>query len=112
MKPNKALKKIKQLCTRFKTLLKSPLDIKSATKSENVQKIGLYSVAYKFIGGKTERFLPIFKDLDLNLQKSGLKVSFKAYVSLTVFTALLFSLTAMVMIPSILFLIVATTITG
>ncbi|MGC9094414.1 MAG: type II secretion system F family protein [Candidatus Bathyarchaeia archaeon] len=103
MKVHEALEKIKQFFIRLKTLLKGPLDRKSAVKSENVQKTELYSVAYKFIGEKTGRILPLFRDLDLNLQKSGLKVSFKAYVSLTVFTALLLSLTAMTIIPSMLF---------
>lgn len=63
----------------------------------------MFSTAYKIFGEKTERFLPLFRDLDATIQKSGLKVSFKAYVSLTVFTALLFSLTVFAVAPSILF---------
>jgi flagellar protein FlaJ len=102
MKTNKALEKLKQLYARFRTLLKNPLGEKAEGKLEKTQRIELYSVAYKFIGEKTERVLPLFKDLDLNLQKSGLRVSFKAYVSLTVFTTFLLSLTVIAIIPSIL----------
>jgi flagellar protein FlaJ len=45
--------------------------------------------AYRVLGEKTARFLPLFKDVDVNLRKSGMKINFKAYVSLTVFTTLL-----------------------
>jgi len=45
--------------------------------------------AYRVIGQKTARFLPLFKDVDVNLRKSGMKINFKAYVSLTVFTTIL-----------------------
>jgi flagellar protein FlaJ len=104
MKANKVLESLKQLYTRLRALLRNPWSEKAEGKLEKTQRIELYSVAYKFIGDKTERVLPLFKDLDLNLQKSGLRVSFKAYVSLIVFTAFLLSLTALAIIPSILFL--------
>jgi flagellar protein FlaJ len=42
------------------------------------------SLAYKLMGDKSIRVMPLFKDLDTTLQKSGLKVNFKAYVSLTI----------------------------
>jgi hypothetical protein len=37
--------------------------------------------AYQLVGRRTNRFLSLFKDLDVNLKKSGMKVNFKAYVS-------------------------------
>lgn len=46
--------------------------------------------AYRVIGEKTARFLPLFKDVDVNLRKSGIKINFKAYVSLAILTTLLF----------------------
>jgi len=103
MKTSKVLEKTKQLFTRFKMSLKSPVGVKTSVECGKAQKVDFYSLAYKFIGEKTERFLPLFKDLDLNLQKSGLRVSFKAYVSLTVFTAILLLITALAIIPSMLF---------
>ncbi|MCW4045108.1 MAG: type II secretion system F family protein [Candidatus Bathyarchaeota archaeon] len=41
------------------------------------------ATAYRVMGSKSHGFLPLFKDLDQTLQKSGLKANFKAYVSLT-----------------------------
>ncbi|MCW4008748.1 MAG: type II secretion system F family protein [Candidatus Bathyarchaeota archaeon] len=46
------------------------------------------SAAYHLIGDKAERFLPLFKDLDKTLQKTGLKINFKAYVSLAILSSL------------------------
>jgi flagellar protein FlaJ len=58
-----------------------------------------YLIAYQLIGEKTERILPLFEDLDQKLQKSGLKINFKAYVSLTVFASLLISFITFAIIP-------------
>jgi flagellar protein FlaJ len=44
------------------------------------------------LGDKTARFLPLFKDLDQSLLRSGLRTNFKAYVSLTVLASLLVTL--------------------
>jgi len=51
--------------------------------------------AYRIIGEKTARFLPLFKGVDVNLRRSGMKINFKAYVSLAILTTLLFSLTTL-----------------
>ena len=48
--------------------------------------------AYKLLGDKNAKFLPLFRDLDQSLMKSGLKVNFKAYVSLTVVASFLIAL--------------------
>ena len=64
----------------------------------------LESTAYRLIGEKTERFVPLFKDLDGNLQMSGLKANFKAYVSLTIFFAILASTIVFAVLPCLLFL--------
>lgn len=58
-----------------------------------------HSIAYQLIGEKTEHILPLFEDLDQKLQKSGLKINFKAYVSLTVFASLLISFITFAIIP-------------
>lgn len=102
MNTSNIVEKIKRVRTRFKAFFKGRISESSAAEPNKPQKLEFYSIAYKFIGGKTERVLPLFKDLDLNLQKSGLRVSFKAYVSLTVFTAILLLVAALAVIPSML----------
>jgi len=58
--------------------------------------------AYQVVGGMTTRFLPLFKDLDVNLRKSGIKVHFKAYVSTVILTALLLSISVLILVPVLL----------
>lgn len=71
-------------------------------KSKNVFD-NLESIAYRLIGEKAERCVPLFKDLDENLQKSGLKLNFKAYVNLTIFCTILVSLVTVTVLPCLLF---------
>jgi len=61
--------------------------------------------AYQVIGGKATRFLPLFKDLDVNLRKSGVKIHFKAYVSTVILTALLLSVSVLTLVPLLLIFI-------
>jgi len=61
--------------------------------------------AYRLLGEKTVKLLPLFKDLDANLQKSAIKVSFKGYVSLAIFTTLLASVSVVVIFPLIVLLL-------
>jgi flagellar protein FlaJ len=63
------------------------------------------SLAYGLIGDKTTRILPLFRDLDTSLQKSELKVNFKAYVSLTVFAAAVMSAAVLALVPCLLFFV-------
>jgi flagellar protein FlaJ len=63
------------------------------------------SMAYQLMGDKTARFMPLFKDLDQTLQKSGLKVNFKAYVSLTILASLLITLPVAVVLSVLLFFV-------
>jgi flagellar protein FlaJ len=60
------------------------------------------SVAYQVMGDKSARFMPLFKDLDQTLQKSGLKINFKAYVSLTILSSLLITASVAVVLPALL----------
>jgi flagellar protein FlaJ len=109
MKNNKALEKTKMLLDRFKALAKENFKKISGFKSEKSQEAFRpdfkkpHLLAYRLIGEKTEHALPLFKDLDSNLQRSGLKVTFKAYVSLTLFATILISLAALASVPSLLF---------
>ena len=58
--------------------------------------------AFGLIGEKTARFFPIFKDLDANLRRSGMKTSFRGYVSLAILTSLLASISFLILIPVVL----------
>jgi len=62
-------------------------------------------LAYRLLGQRTVRLLPLFKDVDANLRKSGLKVSFKGYISLAILTALLASVSVCVIVPLVSLLI-------
>jgi len=68
---------------------KAPPAEKPKPKTETPQKkdaqTGLekpLATAYRVMGGQSRSYLPLFKDLDQALLKSGLKANFKAYVSL------------------------------
>jgi len=61
--------------------------------------------AYQLLGGKVARFLPLFKDMNVNLQRSGMKVNFKAYVSMIILTALLVSTLTIILVPTLLIFI-------
>lgn len=60
------------------------------------------SAAYQLIGDKAELFMPLFKDLDQTLQKAGLKINFKAYVSLTVLASISIAFAVAAALPILL----------
>jgi flagellar protein FlaJ len=78
---------------------------KSPTEEPKMDLEKPLSMAYQLMGDKTARFMPLFKDLDQNLQKSGLKANFKAYVSLTILTSVLTTLSVAVAVPIVLFFV-------
>lgn len=59
-------------------------------------------LAHRIVGSKTNRILPLFQDLDLILQRSGLKIGFRVYVSLTILSTILISFVTLVLVPSLL----------
>lgn len=59
--------------------------------------------AYGLIGQKTGKFMPLFEGLDRNIAKSGLKITFKAYISLTLFGSLLIVLPVTIILPLVMF---------
>jgi len=61
--------------------------------------------AYNLLGSKTVRLLPLFKDLDENLEKSNIKINFKAYVSLAILSSLMTSVSILILAPIILYLL-------
>lgn len=60
--------------------------------------------AYQLVGEKTAPILPLFKGLDVNLERAELKVSFRAYVSLAILASLLVSFFILVFVPLVLML--------
>ncbi len=61
------------------------------------------ALAYQLIGNRTAPFVALFRGLDHSLQKSGIKITFKAYVSLTMFTALVSAVSTLIVIPCLAF---------
>ncbi|NWF87176.1 type II secretion system F family protein [Candidatus Bathyarchaeota archaeon] len=107
MTSNKAIEKVKLLYKRiiayFRNLSKKFLHLKPEIRQKNELVFkSPHSIAYQLIGERTERILPFFRDLDANLQRAGLKVSFKAYVSLTLFATMLISFITVALISSLL----------
>jgi flagellar protein FlaJ len=97
--------KLKAFTKRLKTKLQKPTANISKPKSSSLPqetKMGLekpLSMAYQVMGNKTTRFTPLFQDLEETLQKSGLRINFKAYVSLTVLASLLVTSVIAVVAP-------------
>jgi len=58
-------------------------------------------IAYRVLGEQITRLLPLFRDVDLNLQRAGLRISFRGYVSLAVLATLLASVSTLVIITFI-----------
>lgn len=105
----KAYESIKRLWNRFKAMCRlSTATSAQKTELSAKEKFTLrepHFIAYQLIGGKTERILPLFRDLDSSLQSAGLKISFKAYVSLTVLTAMLISVVVLIFVPCLFILL-------
>jgi archaeal flagellar protein FlaJ len=56
-----------------------------------------WTTAYSLLGKKVERFLPEFEDLHINLRRSGVPISFKAYVAFMFFISIIAFLAALVL---------------
>ena len=61
-----------------------------------------FSIAYRLVGGRIGFALPLFEDLNVYLQRAGIKTNFRAYVSLTVFSTVLTALAVFICIPCVL----------
>ncbi len=91
----------KQICTRISKL--SSL-FKNQTQN-NQQKLKRQLFAYRLIGKRTNHFLPLFKDLDSSLHKSGMKTSVKPYVSLTLLVSMIVTVSTLLLAPPILYFV-------
>jgi len=98
-----SLNKVFQRLERGLNTLLSPLMTHLSQESQTVSKGSNKPqvLAYRLLGEKITRFLPLFKDVDTNLQKSGLRISFIGYVSLAVLATLLASVSTLVLVTVI-----------
>jgi len=64
----------------------------------------LYHFAYNLLGKRLERVFPLFKGLKPALQQSGLRATFKAYVSLIWFSFILSTIAAFVVLIALIIL--------
>ena len=99
-------KKAHESIKKMKSFL-SQIPKRRTNRTNNVQEehSSPWLFAFRFLGERTAMFLPLFKDADVNLQKSGMKVSFKAYVSLAVLITAILSVAALLLIPLVLFFV-------
>ena len=98
---------MKRLATKLQRSSASFSESKSALPTQET-KADLekpLSVAYQVMGDKTTRFMPLFRDLDQTLQQSGLRINFKAYVSLTILASLLITAAVAAAVPVALFFV-------
>ena len=90
----------KQLANK---LQKHPAEVPEKAAGESTTELEKpLAVAYQTMGDKSDRLMPLFKDLERTLQQSGLRINFKAYVSLTVLSSLLITASVAVVLPVVL----------
>ncbi len=93
----------RRLATMFKLSANSSTqEDKPPAKEPKTELEKPLSIAYQLMGDETARFMPLFKDLDQTLQKSGLKINFKAYVSLTILASIVITASVAVALPVLL----------
>lgn len=104
--------KIKRLLIRISRALKPPFGpiIRRIHGWARSGKLGagetkLQTLAYNLLGEKTSRTLPLFKDVDVNLQRSEVRISFKAYANWAILASMLASVVAIVLVPLSLVLV-------
>jgi flagellar protein FlaJ len=93
--------KLRKIFTRLETALHSLRSVfdRLESKKSNEDSTKPQVFAYRLLGEKTIRLLPLFKDMDVNLQKSGMKTSFKGYVSLTLLSTMIAVGSVLVIVP-------------
>jgi flagellar protein FlaJ len=111
MTASKTRKSLKRARLRFKNVFRQSSDHSNENVfSRWVEKLRVGATkpqvfAYQLIGCRTTRFFPLFKDMDMNLKKSGIQINFRAYVSTIIMTSLLLSTVAMITVPVLLLFI-------
>jgi len=103
MSKNKVKESFSRVLQRLEKVFRPLLSILSKRLGEEGGKAERASTkphvfAYRVLGQKTSGFLPLFRDVDVNLQRSRMQVSFRGYVSLAVLGTMLTSLSALVFV--------------
>ena len=98
MKKSKIPERIKRLSKYFKT----KFNPKNPKETFRLALEKPHYMAYQLIRRKIDRVLPLFRDLDSILQRSGLKISCRDYISLAIFATILISLASLSAIPCLL----------
>ncbi|MBX5326405.1 hypothetical protein HM002_01600 [Candidatus Bathyarchaeota archaeon A05DMB-4] len=101
--------RFRRLLTRVSRALRPPFSPITRRVHRWLENMGTGAIkpqalAYQLVGEKTAPILPLFKDLDSNLERAELKVSFRAYVSLAILASLLVSFSILVFVPLVLML--------
>lgn len=81
---------------------------KTSNRESEPSRGGLRYLAYSLVGRRISRILPLFRDLDVRLEKAKLRINFKVYVSLIVLSTVLTATIAFVAFPLILIFILQT----
>jgi len=109
MSKNKVMESISKLVQRIENTFRpfrflSPKRLSKEVEKEEKGSVKPHVFAYRVLGQKTIGLLPLFKDVDVNLQKSRMTVSFRGYVSLAVLGTIIASLLtlAFVTLPALL----------
>jgi len=93
---NRVRAHIAKATSRFSQLLRNRLN-KKAELSARESKIEAspHVFAYRLLGHRINPLMPLFKDVDVNLQRSRMPVSFRGYVSLAVLGTVVVSLSTL-----------------
>jgi flagellar protein FlaJ len=109
MRTKKLGERVRVLCARVLRALRPPFSPITRRIHRWLEGFGSSSssvkpqaMAYQLIGEKTAPLLPIFRDVDVNLEESELRIGFKAYVNLAIFTSLLVSFSTLISVPLML----------
>ena len=99
---NKVFQRLAKGLQAFKVPLLAHLNqgSKEAPKSSTKLRV----LAYRVLGDKIVRVLPLFKDVDVNLQRASLRISFRGYVSLAVLGTIVASVSTLVFVTFVTFL--------
>ena len=99
---NKVFQRLAKGLQAFKVPLLAHLNQVSKEVPKNSTKPQVF--AYRVLGDKIVRVLPLFKDVDVNLQRASLRISFRGYVSLAVLGTIVASVSTLVFVTFVTFL--------
>jgi len=103
MNKNRVKESFNKTLLRLKNLFRPLLSLFSKQSNKEVGKAENGSTkphvfAYRVLGHKTSGFIPLFKDVDVSLQRSRMSVSFRGYVNLAILGTILASVSTLVFI--------------